>query len=100
MKTLIRALLLILITGPLGQFGKNHLGDRDEFLAGLKGNWRPLNLGAWSVVHVNDEQGFSVELLFVRPWYDRIMGFLPKPAPKYKRKKSMKTWISLEVAAV
>jgi catechol 2,3-dioxygenase-like lactoylglutathione lyase family enzyme len=45
--------------------------------AGHKGNWRPLNLGAWSVVYVNDDQGFSVELLFVRPWYDRPMGFRP-----------------------
>jgi NAD(P)-dependent dehydrogenase (short-subunit alcohol dehydrogenase family)/catechol 2,3-dioxygenase-like lactoylglutathione lyase family enzyme len=60
--------------------------------AGLQGNWWPLNIGAWSVVYVNDEQGFSVELLFVRPWYDRMMGFTPKAAPKYKRKKRMKTW--------
>ncbi len=53
--------------------------------AGVKGNWRPLNLGAWSVVYVNDDQGFSVELLHVRPWYDGRMGFKPKPAPKYRR---------------
>jgi len=45
--------------------------------AGHRGNWRPLNLGAWAVVYVNDDQGFSVELLFVRPWYDRAMGFQP-----------------------
>jgi len=48
--------------------------------AGHRGNWRPLNLGAWAVVYVNDDQGFSVELLFVRPWYDRPMGFRPPPA--------------------
>lgn len=45
--------------------------------AGHRGNWRPLNLGAWAVVYVNDDQGFSVELLFVRRWYDRPMGFRP-----------------------
>lgn len=45
--------------------------------AGYQGNWRPFNLGAWAVVYVNDEQGFSVELLFVRPWYDAPMGFRP-----------------------
>jgi len=45
--------------------------------AGHRGNWRPLNLGAWAVVYVNDDQGFSVELLFVRRWYDGPMGFRP-----------------------
>jgi NAD(P)-dependent dehydrogenase (short-subunit alcohol dehydrogenase family)/catechol 2,3-dioxygenase-like lactoylglutathione lyase family enzyme len=60
--------------------------------AGIHGNWRPLRLGAWSVVYVNDEQGFSVELLHVEPWYDGFMGFRPKPAPIYKRKKSMRKW--------
>jgi len=48
--------------------------------AGYRGNWRPLNLGAWAVVYVNDDQGFSVELLFVRPWYDRAIGF-QQPIP-------------------
>ncbi|MEH6581888.1 MAG: SRPBCC family protein [Halioglobus sp.] len=43
--------------------------------AGVKGNWRPLNMGAWNVVYVNDDQGFSVELLQVQPWYDGQMGF-------------------------
>ena len=59
---------------------------------GVSGNWRPLRLGAWSVVYVNDEQGFSVELLHVQKWYDRHMGFKPKPAPVYKRSKNMKGW--------
>jgi catechol 2,3-dioxygenase-like lactoylglutathione lyase family enzyme len=60
--------------------------------AGITGNWRPLRLGAWSVVYVNDEQGFSVELLHVQKWYDGRMGFRPKQAPAYKRRKSMKVW--------
>lgn len=60
--------------------------------AGLKGNWRPLRLGAWSVVYVNDEQGFSVELLQVARWYDGRMGFTPAPPPRYSRKGNMNTW--------
>jgi len=60
--------------------------------AGITGNWRPLRLGAWSVVYVNDEQGFSVELLHVQSWYDGRMGFKPKPAPAYKRSTHMKNW--------
>ena len=46
---------------------------------GAPGNCRPLHLGAWSVVYVNDQQGFSVELLMVKPWYERFMGFKAKP---------------------
>jgi catechol 2,3-dioxygenase-like lactoylglutathione lyase family enzyme/uncharacterized protein YndB with AHSA1/START domain len=43
--------------------------------AGHHGNWHPFNLGPGSVVYVNDDQGFSVELLFVRPWFDGPAGF-------------------------
>jgi len=46
---------------------------------GYKANSRPIHFGCWAVTYVNDDQDFSVELLFVRPWYDRFMGFLPKP---------------------
>jgi len=60
--------------------------------AGVEGNWRPLRLGAWSVVYVNDQQGFSVELLHVQPWYDRRMGFRPALPPAYHRRDEMKTW--------
>lgn len=52
--------------------------------AGLRGNWWPLRLGAWSVVYVNDNQGFSVELLHVARWYDRFLGFRPKQPPGLK----------------
>jgi short-subunit dehydrogenase len=34
------------------------------------------------VVYVNDEQGFSVELLHVEPWYQRQMGFRPRATPR------------------
>lgn len=47
--------------------------------AGIKGNWRPLDLGNWKVVYVNDHQGFSVELLCVKPWWDGPMGFKRQP---------------------
>jgi short-subunit dehydrogenase/catechol 2,3-dioxygenase-like lactoylglutathione lyase family enzyme len=50
--------------------------------AGLRPNGPPLRLGAWSVVYVNDDQGFSIELLHVEPWYEGRMGFRPKPSPR------------------
>jgi NAD(P)-dependent dehydrogenase (short-subunit alcohol dehydrogenase family)/catechol 2,3-dioxygenase-like lactoylglutathione lyase family enzyme len=60
--------------------------------AGIEGNWRPLKLGAWSVVYVNDAQGFSVELLHVAPWYDKPMGFKPAPPPRLKRRRGAQAW--------
>jgi short-subunit dehydrogenase/catechol 2,3-dioxygenase-like lactoylglutathione lyase family enzyme len=51
--------------------------------AGLRANGPAVRLGAWSVVYVNDDQGFSVELLHVEPWYERRMGFRPKPSPSF-----------------
>ena len=64
--------------------------DRPEFEdacrrcaeAGVEGNGPPLRLGAWSVIYVNDDQGFSVELLHVEPWYEGQMGFRPRPTPR------------------
>ena len=50
--------------------------------AGLRRNGPPLRLGAWSVVYVNDDQGFSLELLHVEPWYEKRMGFRPRVTPK------------------
>jgi short-subunit dehydrogenase/catechol 2,3-dioxygenase-like lactoylglutathione lyase family enzyme len=50
--------------------------------AGFEGNGPALHLGAWSVIYVNDDQGFSVELLHVEPWYERQMGFRPRPTPR------------------
>lgn len=65
--------------------------DRGEFDAtyrrcidaGLVPNGPPLRLGAWSVVYVNDEDGFSIELLHAEPWYERWMGFAPRRAPRF-----------------
>ena len=50
--------------------------------AGFEGNGPPVRLGAWSVIYVNDDQGFSVELLHVERWYERQMGFRPRPTPR------------------
>lgn len=50
--------------------------------AAFEGNAPPLHLGPWSVIYVNDDQGFSVELLHVEPWYERQMGFRPRPTPR------------------
>jgi catechol 2,3-dioxygenase-like lactoylglutathione lyase family enzyme len=51
--------------------------------AGYDSNSRPLSLGAWSVVYVDDDQGFSVELLHVAPWFERWMGFAPRRTPRF-----------------
>lgn len=47
--------------------------------AGARPNGFPLHSLNWGVVYVNDEQGFSVELLWVKPRWDSRMGFLPRP---------------------
>jgi short-subunit dehydrogenase/catechol 2,3-dioxygenase-like lactoylglutathione lyase family enzyme len=49
---------------------------------GLVANGPPLRLGAWSVVYVNDPDGFSIELLHAEPWYEGQMGFRPRRAPR------------------
>jgi short-subunit dehydrogenase len=50
--------------------------------AGFPGNGPRLRLGAWSVVYVDDAQGFSVELLHVEPWYEGRMGFRARATPR------------------
>jgi len=49
---------------------------------GARPNFVPLYLLNWGVVYVNDVQGFSVELLSVRPRWDGRMGFLRQPLDK------------------
>jgi short-subunit dehydrogenase/catechol 2,3-dioxygenase-like lactoylglutathione lyase family enzyme len=64
--------------------------DRGEFEravgrcrdAGHRGNGPPLRFGAWSVIYVNDDQGFSVELLHMERWYEGQMGFKPRRTPR------------------
>ncbi|HSJ17997.1 MAG TPA: SDR family NAD(P)-dependent oxidoreductase [Solirubrobacterales bacterium] len=50
--------------------------------AGHRANSRPLSFGPWAVTYVNDDQGFSVELIQVARWYERRMGFRPRPTPR------------------
>lgn len=45
--------------------------------AGATPNWIMLDLLNWGVVYIDDPQRFSVELLYVRRYWDRAMGFLP-----------------------
>lgn len=46
--------------------------------AGCKPNFpMPFSVLNWAVMYVNDPMGFSYELLSVRPYYDRFMGFTP-----------------------
>ena len=46
---------------------------------GARANGFPLHAINWGVVYVNDEQEFSVELLWVNPRWDARMGFTPLP---------------------
>jgi catechol 2,3-dioxygenase-like lactoylglutathione lyase family enzyme len=46
--------------------------------SGYRGNSPPIHLFDWGVQYVNDDQCFSVELLFVEPEADKQMGFVPE----------------------
>jgi catechol 2,3-dioxygenase-like lactoylglutathione lyase family enzyme/uncharacterized protein YndB with AHSA1/START domain len=45
--------------------------------AGFRPNGEPLDGGVFKVMYVNDPQGFSIELLYLRRWAYRLTGFLP-----------------------
>ena len=50
---------------------------------GAKPNGRPIHLPGAGVVYVNDNHGFSVEALWIRPGLrDRLLGFQPRPREK------------------
>ena len=59
----------------LGEFNAVY---RRATAAGYKSNWRPLHMLAISAVYLNDDQGFAVELMMVRRWFDAFLGFRPK----------------------
>ena len=44
---------------------------------GCRANGKPLDAGVFKVMYVNDPQGFSIELLYPRPWAYRLTGFVP-----------------------
>jgi len=47
--------------------------------AGYRSNWRPLQMLAFSFLYLNDDQGFTVEMMMVRRWFDGFLGFRPRP---------------------
>lgn len=61
--------------------------DKETFYAihrrvvdgGYRPNSDPVDLGDGGVVYVNDDQGFSVELLFAAPSMDEKVGYTPRP---------------------
>jgi len=59
----------------LGQFKSVY---RRATAAGYKSNWRPLHMLAVSAAYLNDDQGFTVEMMAVRRWFDSFLGFRPK----------------------
>ena len=68
-------------------FGYRRMRDmmdsyRRSRTAGARPNGFPLHVVNWGVVYVNDEQEFSVELLWVNPRWDAQMGFVPLPLDK------------------
>jgi hypothetical protein len=68
-------------------FGYRRMRDlladyRRTLAVGARPNGMPLHFLNWGVVYVNDVQGFSVELLSVRPRWDGHMGFLQRPIEK------------------
>lgn len=50
--------------------------------AGMVGNGPPLRIGASSVTYMNDQDGFSIELLHARSWMEGTLGFSPRATPK------------------
>jgi len=71
---------------------------------GARPNFMPLYVLNWGVVYVNDVQGFSVELLSVRPRWDGPMGFLAQPIekrpPPDNHAVERTTWIDASVDKV
>jgi len=59
----------------LGEFNAAY---RRAVATGYKSNWRPLHMLAVSAVYLNDDQGFSVEMMMVRRWFDGFLGFRPR----------------------
>jgi hypothetical protein len=51
---------------------------RRAIAAGYRSTWRPLHMLAVSALYLNDDQGFTVEMMMVRRWFDGFLGFRPK----------------------
>lgn len=67
---------------------------------GARPNWRPLQLPFAGVVYVNDSQGFSVELLWMKPGrQNREWGFEPLPVDERPALDTHSITQSVRVAA-
>jgi catechol 2,3-dioxygenase-like lactoylglutathione lyase family enzyme len=51
---------------------------RSVIEAGYTSHGKPLDVGWYVVVYCSDDQGFSVELLYVHPWFNRFSGYVPR----------------------
>jgi catechol 2,3-dioxygenase-like lactoylglutathione lyase family enzyme len=45
---------------------------------GYTSHGKPLDVGWYVVVYCSDDQGFSVELLYIHPWFNRFSGYMPR----------------------
>lgn len=57
---------------------------------GCRPNGVPLDIGLFKVMYVTDRQGFSVELLYPRPWAMGLTGFKPSLSWPWSRRVSTK----------
>lgn len=74
--------ILNIAFGARNKHDHNALFQR-SLAANAKPNSKPLQLPGAGVVYVNDRQGFSFELLWMKPGLsDRLWGFLPRPIHK------------------
>ncbi len=86
-------------------FGARSRRDHEEIFkrtvdGGARPNWRPFQLPGAGVVYVNDPQGFSVELLWMKPGKkDREWGFEPLPIEDRPPPDTHSTTQSVHVAA-
>ena len=52
-------------------------------MAGYRFNGRPLIFGVGGLAYLSDDQGFSVEMLLLRPFLARRYGFTPRRTPRF-----------------
>lgn len=50
---------------------------------GARANGIPLNFGVGGLTYLEDPQGLSIELLYLRPWLARRYGFAPRRSPVF-----------------
>ena len=85
-------------------FGARSREDHDRLFcraraAGARPNRRPLHVPAAAVVYVTDPDGFSVELLWMAPAWEKHVGFRPRPAAKRPRADTHAVERTVRIAA-